>query len=108
MPHTSFTLAEAEEMREDFEDLKDTEFGLGVAGIYFVQDIVVCPFGETDKSGFIDRYNESKNGHDALSAYDGSDYDVMLITCNTMDDTQCIYLDIRTFADKNGIKYNFP
>ena len=44
-----FTLEEALEICEDFEDLKDTEFTMDTDTIYLVDDVVLCPFPKADK-----------------------------------------------------------
>ena len=108
MEFKAFTLAEAEEICEDFEDLTDTEFKIGSSPMMLIEAVVVAPFSEADKNRFTDHFSETKDKETALSWYTGSDYDVLLITTEDDNDLECSYIDIRTFADLRGIKYSFP
>lgn len=103
----AFTLAAAEEVCDDFEDLKDTEFTLS-SSVFIIDDVVVCPFNDTDKEIFFDYYLQSKNTKEALGTYFGTEYDVMVVTCEAADETVKSYIGIRQFAAEKGISYNFP
>ena len=108
MEFTSFTLEEAKEICEDFEDLKDTEFTIGLNTTYLVDDIVVSPFYEQDKQPFIEGYLASKDSGKALSAYSGNEYDILLFVADVDNNSDHMHIDIRTFAGRQGIGYNFP
>ncbi len=103
----AFSLAAAEEVCDDFEDLKDTEFTLS-SNVYIIDDILVCPFNDTDKENFFEYYLQSNNVKEALGTYFGSEYDVMIVTCEAADETVKSYIGIRQFAAEKGISYNFP
>jgi hypothetical protein len=105
---TPFTLDEAKEIWDDFEDLKDTEFKLDGPAVYLVLDVVVAPFPDADKQAFMGRYSETKDAQESLGYYYGSDYDVLLVACDVDDEATCIYIDIRTFAADKGVHYSFP
>ncbi|MCW3123607.1 MAG: hypothetical protein JWQ38_3099 [Flavipsychrobacter sp.] len=106
MELTPFTLDEATEIWDDFEDLKDTEFHLAAIE-YFVHDVVICPFHEADKAKFIQLYDSVKDGKVALEAYSGAEYDVMIVACDVADESVFSYVSIRSFAVEKGISYNF-
>jgi len=108
MEFIPFTLEEALEICEDFEDLKDTEFKVGTSPLLLVEDVVVAPFGGAEKDSFVAVYSDSRNAENALGLYTGSDYDVLLITSADETDAGFSYIDIRTFANLRGIKYSFP
>ena len=108
MELTPFTLEEAEEIREDFEDLVDTEFKIGTSPLMFVENVRVAPLDDADKNSFVESYYQSKDSDAAMGAYSGPGYDVVLITCEADDETNFSFIDIRTFADLRGIKYDFP
>jgi hypothetical protein len=103
-----FTLEDAHEVREDFEDLIDTEFNLGPALIYIVKDILICPFAEDDRSKFISVYAENSDPAEALKGYSGDEYDVILACYEADDETKYMYLPITAFVAEKGIQYNFP
>ena len=108
MELTPFTLEEAEEIREDFEDLVDTEFKIGSSPEMLVDAVIISPFDTADKDNFAERYYIARDSDNALSQYAGSDYDVMLITSEADSQTNYSYIGIREFAEIRGIKYEFP
>jgi hypothetical protein len=108
LKYTPFTLEEAEEIREDFEDLVDTDFKIGASPEMFVENVVIAPFPSADRETFIARYFATRNGSEALAQYGGVDYDVVLVTCETSNDTNYSDIGIREFAELRGIKYEFP
>ena len=108
MEFIPFTLEEAEEICEDFEDLIDTEFKVGTSPLLLVEDVVIAPFSEAEKNSFVESYSDTRNAEEALGLYTGGDYDVVLITSADEADSTFSYIDIRTFANLRGIKYSFP
>lgn len=103
-----FSLDDAAEICEDFEDLIDTEFKVGQSPVLLIANVCISPFPEADKNTFVESYSLSKSSGEAISFYTGTDYDVILITCDPDDETNYSYIDIRTFAGLKGIKYSFP
>jgi len=106
-----FTLEEAEEIAEDFEDLVDTEFTITASGIateYIIDALMICPFPEAGRQQFIDEYYSTKDGRAALAQYEGDEYDVILFVSEAADMARFSYLSIRAFAMEQGIKYSFP
>ncbi len=83
---TPFTIEEATEICEDFEDLKDTEFNIDTSAEYLVQDVVISPFNEVDKQKFIDNYFTTKDGTKSLSGYTGNEYDVIIFAYDIADE----------------------
>jgi len=108
MELTPFSLEDAAEVCEDFEDLIDTEFKVGSSPVLFIDNVCIAPFAEADKNSFVESYYQTKNTEYARSLYTGNDYDVILITCEAEDETNYSYIDIRKFADLREIKYSFP
>ena len=108
MELTPFTIEEAVEICEDFEDLIDTEFKIGSSPMLLVAQVAITPFHETDKNRFAESYYQTKNSENALSFYKGSNYDVLLMIYQVDDETNYSYIDIRTFVNLKGIKYSFP
>jgi hypothetical protein len=106
MIHRPYTLEEATEIAEDFEDLIDTDFKLEKV-TYIVDNVVTGPFTEEDKEFFVKNYLKTKNSEESLAFYNGSEFDVLLFACNENDDTTYNCIDIRTFTEQKGIKYNF-
>lgn len=101
-----FTFDEAEEICDDFEDLKDSEFTLsGVA--YIVEDVVIAPFSATGKELFLEAY---KNGTGKFSAVQApeAEYDVMLVVTNLDEEDGFSFMGIRQYAAEKGVRYNFP
>jgi hypothetical protein len=107
MDSRPFTLEEATEICEDFEDLLDTEFKVGESPLLLIEQVTIAPFLETDKISFVERYDQMHDTQNALNFYSGPDYDVLLIT-SAGDEAKCAYIDIRTFAGLKGINYSFP
>ena len=108
MEYTPFTFDEAEEIREDFEDLVDTDFKIGTSPEMFVENVVIAPFPPADRESFVAQYFATRNSSEALAQYGGADYDVVLVTCETDIDTSYSHIGIREFAELRGIKYEFP
>ena len=108
MSLTPFTLDEAEEIREDFEDLIDTDFRIGSSPEMFVENVLVAPLAEADKEHFIDHYYSMRDAAQALAQYAGSDYDVILLTREVGNEANISHINIRDFAVARGIKYDFP
>ena len=108
MTRTPFTHEDAEEMREDFEDLIDTDVKIGKYGVLPIDNVMVCPFDEADKTVFADRYHATKNAQSALAVYTGSDFDVVLYSPDLDDKSRYLLIDIRTFIEETGVSYNFP
>ncbi len=108
MDYTPFTLEDAEEVREDFEDLVDTDFKIGTSPEMFVENVVIAPFPAAEREVFFEKYYASKDCGTALAAYNGKDYDVILVTCETQNDSNYSHIGIREFAGLRGIKYDFP
>lgn len=103
-----FTLAQAEEICEDFEDLKDTEFNHDTPYVFLVHDVIPCPHSPAAKQTFIDNYNTTRNAADARSFYTGVEYDVIVFAFDENDEANYTFIDIRNYVAENGIKYNFP
>lgn len=108
MEEKGFTLEEAVEIADDFEDLIDTEFNTDRTTTYFIENVLVAPFPPDAQKQFADEYHKSRDKESALSFYTGSEYDVLVMTCNVNDESVLIPVDIRTFALERGIKYSFP
>ncbi len=108
MTRTTFTLEEAEEIADDFEDLIDTEFTFDKKTTWFVDNIMVTPFSDTDRDQFVKNYLSTKDKVYSLSLYAGEFYDVLLMAFDVNDDTNYICMDIRSFAAQKGIIYAFP
>jgi len=106
--YTPFTFEEAEEIREDFEDLIDTDFKIGTSPEMFVENVVIAPFAAADRESFVEQYLVTRNSSGALAVFTGTDYDVILVTCEANDDSDCSHIGIREFAELRGIKYDFP
>jgi len=108
MELTPFTLDEALEICEDFEDLKDTEFKLDTSAEYLVHDVVVCPFAAQEKQAFINGYYEARDNDSEQVAYTGDTCDVIVLAYDVTNETDLIHMGIRAFAHENGIVYSLP
>jgi hypothetical protein len=108
MAFTPFTLAEAEEIWDDFEDLRDTEFKRSGPIVFLVLDLVICPFDTEDKQKFIDSYRLTKSGESSLAGYTCDEYDVLIVACDVDDEASLYFIDMQTFVEEKGISYNFP
>jgi hypothetical protein len=108
MTHKPYSLDEATEIAEDFEDLIDTDFTLDKTITYVVDNVVAGPFNEDSKELFVKNYLKTKNAEESLNFYDGKEFDVLLFAYDENDDTSFICIDIRTFTEQKGIRYNFP
>jgi hypothetical protein len=104
---TPFTLDEANEIAEDFEDLIDTDFSVSKTLVFMVDNVVVSPFNEADKMAFAENYHRTKDKTESLALYEGDEYDVILIAY-AEDEITFSYIDIRTFTEQRGIQYSFP
>jgi len=108
MNNFPFTLEEATDIAEDFEDLIDTDFAMGNSLVYEVNNVVVSPYEEEDKTKFAAYYHETKDAQIALKTYMGNEYDVIVFAYDIDDVTNYIFTDIRTFVEQRGINYAFP
>ena len=103
----SFSLAQAEEIVEDFEDLKDTEFALH-GGTYIIEDVIVVPFDTDLFRSFFDRYAISRNAAELLASYDVALFDVILIVTPLPEESLLSYFTITQYVSDLGVGYNFP
>ena len=108
MNYTPFTLEEATEIADDFEDLEDTEFSFGESTAYMVHKVIIAPFGNQERAEFIAQYESTRNGKQSLEAYTGNEYEVLLVAADLADEERLVYLHIREFVAEKGIKYSFP
>ena len=102
-----FTQAEAEEIREDFEDLIDTEFKWE-GSVFLVVDLLIAPFSGDEKDRFIEAYKEAKRTGVAQSACASYECDVLIVVCDDDKEEHLSFIDITAFVTEKGIKYNFP
>src|SRR6476661_7618767 len=82
----AFTHEEAEEIREDFEDLMDTEF-LYNGDMVLVDDIAITP---------------------VMDQADGNGYDVNIIASGAPPANEQYSISIREYISLKGVSYNFP
>lgn len=108
MQNTPFTLAQAADICEDFEDLIGTSPDIG--GIKnVVEAVIFCPFEEGLKLEFIRNYTLSGgDGEKALAGYDADDYDVIILFRTSEDSVSPLFYSIRDYIDQIGLKYNYP
>lgn len=108
----AFTLDEATDIAEDFVDLEGT-------GIYIetddatlacnVQQVVVAPHPATHREQFITSYKNGTGAEAALQAYNGDEYEVLILGLNAdMDDNELIIISIRMYTTAYGIPYRYP
>jgi len=107
MEFTPFTLEQARDIAEDFEDLIDTDIKMD-DGIYEVIDVIISPFSEDAGRFFIDEFLLTKDKVASLAFYNSGEYDVVVFAGNINDPEKNVFIDIRTFAGQRGISYNFP
>lgn len=103
-----FSLEDAEEICEDFEDLKDTELIFdGV--MYMIEDVVICPFETVEKDRFFNSYKlGGGNVADAHHTMQGS-FDVTLVVTNLEKENDgFFFIGIRQYIAEKGVNYNFP
>ena len=108
MQYTPFTLDEANEIAEDFEDLIDTDFRADIGLVYLIDNVMVCPFDEAGKQVFADNYFKTKDKTGSLRFFKGEEFDVIVFVYDADDETSYAWFDIRSFAEQRGIKYSFP
>ncbi len=104
----AFTLEEAQEIREDFEDLEGTELIIHTEEALRceVEYVAVAPFDREDCDVFLEAYNTNNNPTEALNVYNGADYDVIIIARS--ENNELIIQRIREYIEANGVRYNFP
>jgi len=106
MTFSPFTLEEATDVCDDFEDLIDTEFKDGQKKVWLINDVIICPFEENARTTFVASYLTEKKAaveHDTVAGYD-----VILYISDADDEAVFNFTDIRTFAIERGIVYHFP
>lgn len=105
---TAFTRDEAEEIREDFEDLEGTELIIHIDEPIKceVEHVAVAPFERADCDVFLEAYTINNNPTEALNIYHGADYDVIIIARS--ENNELIIQRIREYIEANGVRYNFP
>lgn len=96
-----FTFAQATEICEDFEDLKDTEFLLGGI-LYVVNDIIICPFEVETREVFLNDFAGS-----TVNGFNGDDCAVMLYA-EDLATGRLHFIDILAYIEEKGVNYNFP
>ncbi len=108
MKNSPFTLEEAEEIAEDFEDLADTGFQKE-GRKWIISRIVVCQFGEANKSVFPEKLESG-----AVTAFAQPDttmteggFDLSLLLTSQGEEPITSSIDIRTYTEMMGINYKF-
>jgi len=110
---TPFTLEQANEIIEDFEDLVDTEINLP-SGFFAINHVVVTPFSNEDKRTFFHTYADTSDVSQAISFYRGGDFDVLIIAYKIvvpdalLEDREVVAMPIKEYVARFGINYNFP
>lgn len=108
-----FSLEQANEIVEDFEDLVDTEINLP-SGLFAINHVVVTPFSNEDKRTFFHVYAETSDVSKAIDFYRGGDFDVLIIgykivaTDAPLEEREVIAMPIREYVSRFGLNYNFP
>jgi hypothetical protein len=102
-----FTLAEATEIAEDFEDLVDTEF-ITAGVFYLVLDVLVVPFTTLSKDVYAANYDPALGVGQFLASPDGDDYDVIILVQDVEQKRPRLCIDIRSYTGERGIKYHYP
>ena len=98
----AFTYEQAEEIAEDFEDLKDTEFLLG--GVwYFVEDVLVAPSGIP-----LDGPEMQQVRLGLYQPDETGDFDVLIAASGEASGGITTYIDIRSYMLEKGVSYNMP
>ena len=103
----SFSLAQAEEIVEDFEDLKDTEFAVHGSS-YIIEDVIIVPFDSDLFCSFFDRYVITRNAAELMPSYDVALFDVILVVSPLPDESSLSYFTIAQYVSDLGVGYNFP
>jgi len=107
MAHTAFKYDEAIEIADDFEDLIDTDFSIN-ALTYFIENVLVSPYTEEDKTLFLSNFRVSRDKEGATGFYKGDKFDVIVLAYDVDDESSFIHIDIQTFVKQMGITYHFP
>jgi len=102
-----FTFDEAEEVREDFEDLIDTEFAWGDSMV-IVDGLLVCPNSEVEKEALFTEYSKGNDLSEVLDSFEGDEFDVIIAVCNVNDESLVSYISIGEYVAEKGVSYNFP
>ncbi len=108
MTPTSFTLAQATDIAEDFDDLIGTKIKVSPELVWKIDGVFVCPFNEDDKKMFAEFYQNSGDENMSIDFYKGDEYDVIIFAFNVEDKNEYTVIPIRDFIDFRGINYNFP
>lgn len=103
MQRIPFTLEEAIDIAEDFEDLIGTELNRMPPITY----VAVGPYDLGMEPGYIQIIDSNAGNSEFQYSYSGDDYDVYVIWTKPDSDTDEI-IDIRTIAQAIGIPYKFP
>lgn len=107
MEPTPYSFADAEEICEDFEDMKDTEFVLsGVS--YIVDDVIVCPFEPAEKQAFFTAYAAGDKNIIVAPTTDVARYDVTLVVSDLSADEGPSFMSVQQYVAEKGVNYNFP
>ncbi len=107
MDQKPFTKAEAEEICEDFEDLKDTEFTMSSSS-FIADDVLISPFDVADKDAFFATYVFGKSNGLPTRNYSGPECDVIIAVADISDESVVSYVSVRQYVAEKGVNYNFP
>ena len=107
MQFLPFTKEQAIDICDDFEDLIGTKFSAEDATLMKIENVVVGPYHNDDIVIFADEYVRTRNVDAMMKAYFGDDFDVFVFAYPVDDKAQISRIDIRSFAELNGIFYNF-
>jgi hypothetical protein len=108
-----FTLDQANEIVEDFEDLVETEITLP-SGLFLINHVVVTPFSNEDKRTFFHVYADTSDVSKAITFYQGNTFDVLIIAYKIvapdapLEEREVVAMPIQEYVTRFGINYNFP
>lgn len=106
----AFTYEQAQEICEDFEDLIGTELVLqtGKPIKCEIETVCIIPIDEAGRKTFMETYLATFDTEQALAAYNGKEYDVVIIAHSVADKNEVIVQPIEEYISRNGVRYNFP
>ncbi len=68
-----------------------------------IENVLVSPFGETNKHIFLTQYRTSGNAAEALGLYEGNEYDILVIARIRSDSVSILHKDLGEYLSSNNI-----
>ena len=105
MKTTPLTLAQANALSRDYQNLIGSFFEKETLGKGYIECIAVAPYEESKQWQFAQYYKECKDPLRSLQFYKGPHYEVIALAVPILRKRGILYRDLRNYLSEHNIPY---